>query len=88
MRRLTSLLAAGAIAAGLVTTTGCGDNMPSVPGDDAAAAVTDAAPVADAPTDAGTDAAAIGPCLDRPTDLPRPPTGQLPCELLPPGFGA
>jgi hypothetical protein len=25
-------------------------------------------------------------CLDRPTDLPRPPTGTLPCELLPPGF--
>ncbi|HKQ69864.1 MAG TPA: hypothetical protein VJT73_11025 [Polyangiaceae bacterium] len=26
------------------------------------------------------------PCLDRPTDLPRPPSGQLPCDLLPPGF--
>lgn len=25
-------------------------------------------------------------CLDRPTDLLRPPAGQLPCELLPPGF--
>ena len=32
----------------------------------------------------------LAPCLDRPTDLPRPPpaTGQLPCELLPPGFVA
>lgn len=25
-------------------------------------------------------------CLDRPTDLMRPPSGQLPCELLPPSF--
>jgi len=30
---------------------------------------------------------ALAPCLDRPTDLPRPPVGRLPCELLPPGFG-
>jgi len=37
--------------------------------------------------DAGMDAATtLAPCLDRPDDLPRPPTGQLPCELLPPGF--
>jgi len=41
------------------------------------------------PHDAGADAAdaqALAPCLDRPTDLPRAPGGQLPCELLPPGF--
>jgi len=25
-------------------------------------------------------------CLDRPDELPRPPTNELPCELLPPGF--
>jgi hypothetical protein len=44
-------------------------------------------------TDAGTDAGVadagtgLKPCLDAPTDLPRPPgsTG-LPCELIPPGF--
>lgn len=28
----------------------------------------------------------LGACLDRPTDLARPPAGKLPCELLPPGF--
>ena len=39
-----------------------------------------------APADAAADPAALAPCLDRPTDLPRPPTGSLPCELLPPGF--
>lgn len=47
-----------------------------------------------APDDAGIDGQPqpqpLAPCLDRPTDLPRPPTatGQLPCELLPPGFVA
>lgn len=30
----------------------------------------------------------VSACLESPTDLPRPPTGQLPCDLLPPGFGA
>ena len=28
----------------------------------------------------------LAPCLDRPTDLDRPPSGRLPCDLLPPGF--
>lgn len=32
------------------------------------------------------DGGATGACLDLPTDLPRPPTAGLPCELLPPGF--
>ena len=30
--------------------------------------------------------APLAPCLERPTDLPRPPTRGLPCELLPPNF--
>jgi hypothetical protein len=52
----------------------CGDNQETPK---------DAAP----PDDGGTDApGALGPCLERPTDLPRPPTGALSCELLPPGF--
>ncbi|MDB4962686.1 MAG: hypothetical protein JWP01_2685 [Myxococcales bacterium] len=54
----------------------CGDNL---------TAPKDAAPAEDAPSsDAGPQS--IFPCLERPTDLPRVPTGQLPCELLPPGF--
>jgi hypothetical protein len=56
---------------------GCGDNLPPLPADDH-----DAAPE---PPDAG---GALAPCLDRPSDLARPPTGQLPCDLLPPGFGS
>ncbi|HMJ53055.1 MAG TPA: hypothetical protein VK540_13295 [Polyangiaceae bacterium] len=47
------------------------------------------------PTDAGSDAitpppgdGGLVPCLDLPTDLDRPPSGRLPCDLLPPGFVA
>jgi hypothetical protein len=57
----------------------CGDNIKQTPGD--------AAPddeLIDAPIDAPQPAA--GPCLDRPTDLPRPPTGALDCDMLPPGL--
>ncbi|HMJ14214.1 MAG TPA: hypothetical protein VK524_22515 [Polyangiaceae bacterium] len=30
--------------------------------------------------------AGLKPCLDRPTELERPPSGQLPCDLIPPGL--
>lgn len=54
----------------------CGDNVSSsTPGDAGGDATTPDAP-----------GPSLAPCLDRPTDLSRPPTGQLPCELLPPGF--
>ena len=53
----------------------CGDNTRVTPKDDAG--ISDAAP----------DSGALKACLDQPTALPRPPSGQLPCELLPPGFG-
>jgi len=39
------------------------------------------------PTDAGTpDAGLLAACLERPDELPRPPTDRLPCDLLPPSF--
>jgi hypothetical protein len=54
----------------------CGDNqVPETP-----------TPPADAAVDA--DPSALAPCLDRPTDVARPATGALPCDLLPPGFVA
>ena len=65
------------ISIALLAFAACGDNgRPQTPGD--------------AGVDAGDDAGVqpLAPCLDRPTDLPRPPTGRLPCELLPPGFVA
>lgn len=67
------------LAAAVLLVAACGDNLGAPPKDDAAPAI-DAAIAIDAPP--GT----LGPCLDRPTDLPRPPTGQLPCELIPPGL--
>jgi hypothetical protein len=63
-----------------VLATACGDNR---------AAPRDAAPVDDAPVVIPPDgAAARSACLDRPTDLAVAPVGELPCELLPPGFGS
>jgi hypothetical protein len=29
---------------------------------------------------------ALTACIERPDTLPRPPTGVLPCELIPPGL--
>ena len=60
-----------------VLATACGDNR--------AAPIRDAAPDVDAPPPPDAAVARTA-CLDRPTDLAVAPTGELPCELLPPGF--
>lgn len=45
----------------------------------------DSAPPGEIPAaDAG--AAGLRTCIERPSSLPRPPGGTLPCELLPPSF--
>jgi hypothetical protein len=75
MRWLLPVLLAGFAA--------CGDNMRPQDQPDATRI--------DAGVDAAIDAPVAvspGPCLDRPTDLPMPPSGALPCDLLPPGFAA
>jgi len=54
----------------------CGDNTKPTP------ATPDDAPVVEPDAPPG----ALAPCLDQPTDLPRPPGTQLTCDLLPPGF--
>jgi hypothetical protein len=51
----------------------CGDNNRQAPKDAA-------------PPEPDAAEPALAPCLERPTELARPPTGALPCELLPPGF--
>jgi hypothetical protein len=45
---------------------------------------TDAAVVT--PDAAGDATPALAACLDMPDELPRPPAGRLPCELIPPGL--
>lgn len=58
---------------------------------------TDAGPADVGSTDAGVadtgvvdtgvaDAGLLAVCLERPDELPRPPTDRLPCELIPPNF--
>ena len=59
----------------LLAVAACGDNQKAPVQDDAGVQV-DATPQA------------LAPCLDRPDTFDRPPTGQLPCDLLPPGFTA
>jgi hypothetical protein len=58
-------------------TAACGDDLKPAQHD--AGVDPDAAP--DAPT-----TNVVGPCLDRPDRLDTTPTGQLPCELISPGF--
>jgi hypothetical protein len=36
--------------------------------------------------DAAVPVNAVAPCLDRPQQTATPPSGQLPCELISPGF--
>ncbi len=62
------------LAIAVLLAVACGDN------------VTPVTPTADAGVDA--PAAVLAACLERPTDLPLPPTGALLCELLPPSFTA
>jgi hypothetical protein len=87
MRRLLRLTAVCFICA-------CSDDDPPAP--DAgpkAEAGSDTSPadagVTDAPLDAPADTV-LGPslasCLDTPDELPRPPTTELPCDLIPPGL--
>jgi hypothetical protein len=64
-------LAGAAFALGLALAGACGKSKPVGLGGG------DGGPPADG---------ALAPCLDQP-GLPRPPSGQLPCELLPPSFG-
>ncbi len=80
MRRCILLLGLGA-----ALLAGCGDDE-GTPRVDAAvvdAGVADG-DLADASPDAATNL--LKACLERPADLPRPPTSGLPCDLLPPTF--
>lgn len=60
------------VSVALLGLSACGDNLKQTP--------------EDAPIQSDAPPQASGPCLLRPTDVPAPPTGALPCDLLPPGF--
>jgi hypothetical protein len=70
-------LAATALLLALLGAGACGKSKPS-----AATPTPDGGITPDVGSTVETGALAN--CLDSPNDLPRPPTGQLPCELIPP----
>ena len=85
------------VAVDLPTGTDAPTGADVVTGDDVTADLLGDAVVLDVPTTdlvtdlAGLDTADAGvavlaSCLDRPTDLLRPPSGQLSCDLIPPSF--
>lgn len=75
MRRLlSSSLLALSLASAALLAGACGDDTQPPAGPDAGPD--------------GPPGDKLAPCLPSPTKLLRPPTGQLPCELLPPNFVA
>jgi hypothetical protein len=77
---LAALALAGALGAG------CGKVKPGTSADGGVGSG-GADGAAGQPADAGAETFASVPCLDRSTELPRPPTGTLPCEMLAPTVG-
>jgi hypothetical protein len=75
--RVRHVLAATALLLPLLGAGACGKSKPSAapPGPDGGIT-----------PDVGStvETGALANCLDNPNDLPRPPAGQLPCELIPP----
>jgi hypothetical protein len=81
---------------------GCADDDPDPkPVSDGSAPLGDASLQTDGGRDGGMDASTpdattpgndsstpsvLASCVERPTDLPRPPAGRLTCDLLPPGL--
>lgn len=61
----------------------CGEEEPSVLMEGGIATADAGSP--DGPVDAA-QATTVSSCLDRPDELPRPPTEGLPCDLIPPGL--
>jgi len=87
MKPLISISRAVGIAA-LLMLAACGDNSDPVHDHDDAGNVepADASTELDAGLELDAAIVPLAPCLDRPDALPRPPTGALPCDLIPPSF--
>ena len=73
-------------ALALVLVASCAkDDTPAIPGGDGGTTTTMTGSGGAAGSGAGGGGNLV-PCLERSPDLPAPPTKELPCELLPPGF--
>jgi hypothetical protein len=90
LKRLASTAGILLLAVTLVATCDDDKGTPSTP--DAAATMDGGAAdrtidaALDANTSEGGTSSGLTACLERPDELPRPPLGQLPCELIPPGL--
>lgn len=80
------MLAAVITATGSLVHCGDDDGRPDVDRGAAPPVLVDGAPSPSPPDAVAPEGGRLTSCVDRPTDLPRPPTGRLPCELLPPGL--
>jgi hypothetical protein len=79
MHRSAAALCVTLLSAGLLF-AGCGkDENTNAPGTGGTSGAGGNA--GNPPSDGG-----LKPCLDRPTELERAPSGRLPCDLLPPGL--
>lgn len=85
-KAMAALCVVGALCGGGAMLGSCDDEADPARSD--AGGVVDAANVSDAPAVAPDSAAtpALTGCLDSPQELARPPSGRLPCELIPPGL--
>ncbi|HEY6556118.1 MAG TPA: hypothetical protein VI072_02555 [Polyangiaceae bacterium] len=81
MRRSAAALCVTLLSAGLLV-AGCGKDENTNSGSGGTGGTGGRGGTAgNPPTDGG-----LKPCLDRPTELERAPSGRLPCDLLPPGL--
>jgi hypothetical protein len=75
----------GACGKSKPATTGAGGNVETGTGGSGSATGGSGAGGGGTSGEGGTGGG-LAPCLDRPNDLPQPPGGGLPCELIPPSL--
>ncbi|UQA58381.1 hypothetical protein [Polyangium aurulentum] len=67
---------------------GCSDEAPQTTGSGTGSASSGSGGASNSSSSGGggEQPSALVPCLDEPDGLPRPPSGKLPCEYVPPGL--
>ena len=86
MRFLFALVAAGALASGCGDDSGPRHDGGSNPDLNASADLGGVDLAHGADLAHGDGSMTLSSCLEAPGSLPRPPSGGLPCELIPPSF--